>query len=254
MTPTLLNTRPTHQAWCLNQALLEAGFVGLDCPSLQIQTQTLTRCPEWDDYDVWVFVSRNAVEHFAQQLPSKSITFNAALVAVGEATAQAIQQQAWPNLAPLPHTFDSEGMLSLAVFAQPKGLRVAIVRGDGGREHLAQALIEQGAQVEFLEVYQRQAAPFCQTAWQQLKQAKTPVLLFTSVSSLDAFMESLSVQNPHDQAWCFRQTLIVFSERIQNAARKMGFSGPILVTPTSSDAAIVQTLQSYATSLGESHE
>ncbi|MBE0494228.1 MAG: uroporphyrinogen-III synthase [Thiomicrospira sp.] len=254
MTPTLLNTRPKHQAWCLNQALLEAGFASLDCPSLQIQTQALEHCPQWDDYDVWVFVSRNAVKHFAQQLPNKSARFNAALVAVGDATAQAIQQQGWPNLAPVPNTFDSEGMLNLAVFAQPKGLRVAIVRGDGGREYLAQSLIEQGAQVDFLEVYRRQAAPFCQTAWQTFKQAQTPVLLFTSVSSLDVFSAQLAAQNPDHQAWCFRQTLIVFSQRIQNAARKIGFSGPILVTPTSSDGAIVETLQRYARSLGESHE
>ncbi|HEY9016953.1 uroporphyrinogen-III synthase [Thiomicrospira sp.] len=254
MTPTLLNTRPKHQAWCLNQALLEAGFVSLDCPSLQIQAQTLSQQPAWNDYDVWVFVSRNAVSYFAQQMPSLPASFQASLVAVGDATAQAIEQQGWPNLAPLPSTFDSEGMLNLAVFAKPNGLRVAIVRGDGGREHLAQSLIEQGAQVEFFEVYQRQAAPFCQSIWPIFKQAEAPVILFTSVSSLEAFCQSLSAQNPADQAWCFRQTLIVFSERIQNAARKLGFSGSILVTPTSSDAAIVDTLQRYATSLGESYE
>lgn len=244
MTPTLLNTRPKHQAWCLNQALQEAGLASLDCPGLEIQTQTLKHKPEWDDYDVWVFVSRNAVEHFAQQLSNKPVAFNAALVAVGEATAQAIQHQTWPNLAPLPDTFDSEGMLSLSVFANPQGLRVAIVRGDGGREHLAQSLIQQGAQVEFFEVYQRQAAPFCESAWLAFKEVEMPVILFTSISSLEAFNQSLLNQNPYDQAWCFRQTLIVFSERIQNAARKMGFSGDILVTPTSSDAAIVETLQS----------
>ena len=254
MTPTLLNTRPKHQAWCLNQALLEAGFASLDCPSLQIQAQTLSYQPKWDDYDVWVFVSRNAVDYFAQQSLNLSAECNASLVAVGDATAQAIQQQGWPNLAPLPATFDSEGMLSLAVFAKPNGLRVAIVRGDGGREHLAQSLIEQGALVDFFEVYQRQTAPFCQPVWDVFKQAEMPVMLFTSVSSLEAFCQSLAVQNPADQAWCFRQSLIVFSERIQNAARKLGFSGLILVTPTSSDAAIVDTLQRYATSLGESHE
>lgn len=252
MTPTLLNTRPKHQAWCLNQALLEAGLASLDCPSLQIQIQTLKHRPAWDEYDVWVFVSRNAVEYFAQQGVNKSS--NATLVAVGEATAQAIRQQGWSNLAPLPTTFDSEGMLSLAAFAQPAGLRVAIVRGDGGREHLAQSLIQQGAQVDFFEVYRRVAAAFCESAWQAFKQAEMPVMLFTSVSSLEAFHRALIHQHPDHQAWCFRQTLIVFSQRIQDAARQIGFSGTILVTPTSCDAAIVETLQCYVTSLGESHE
>lgn len=251
ITPTLLNTRPKHQAWLLDQALAQAGFDSLDCPSLVIQTQALSLAPDWDEQDVWVFVSRNAVTHFAKQQPSHqnqphSPSFSAQLVAVGDATAQAIEHQAWPNLQPLPTSFDSEGMLSLPVFESPQGLRVGIVRGDGGRDYLAQSLIEQGANLTFYEVYRRQPAPFCHQAWCLFKQAEVPVLLFSSVSSLKAFLSQLSKQNSTDQAWCFRQTLIVFSERIKQAAQQAGFSGEIFVTPTSSDAAVVQTLQGFA--------
>lgn len=239
---TLLNTRPPHQADLLNQQLAEVGVEALNCPSLQIETEQLTQTPRWDQQDVWVFVSRNAVTHFALQLSAEQQVGSEAckIVAVGEATAQAIGQQGWPNLQPVPSSFDSEGMLSLAVFNQPQGLRVGVVRGDGGREHLAQTLRAQGAQVSLYEVYRRQISPFCQQAWRKFKQAARPILLFTSGSSLQAFLTELPVE---DQAWCFQLPLIVFSQRLFDLARQAGFTQQIYVTSNASDAAICELMQ-----------
>lgn len=239
---TLLNTRPPHQADLLNRQLAVIGVEVLNCPSLQIEAALTTQMLSWDQQDVWVFVSRNAVENFARQLPieQRQGDLRCRIVAVGEATAQAIQQQAWPNLQPIPESFDSEGMLSLAVFTQPQGLRVGIVRGDGGREHLAQVLKNQAAQVTLYEVYRRQTSPFCQQAWRQFKQADHPILLFTSGSSLQAFLSQLPTD---DQAWCFQLPLIVFSRRLSDVARQAGFKQQIYVTSNASDAAICELMQ-----------
>lgn len=236
---TLLNTRPAQQAQGLQQALAQAGFSGVLCPALSIETQPMPSL-HWSRFSVAVFVSRNAVTAFAQHTLPAHWPGKIRLVAVGEATADAIKQQGWSNLEPLPSTFDSEGMLSLPVFAQPQGLQVVVIRGDGGRAHLADSLTQAGAQVVFCEVYKRVAAPFCHQAWLRFRQALQPVLLFTSISSLTAFLNGLTQD---DQAWCFAQTVLVFSERIAQAARDAGFNGKILVTATSSDEAIIQTLR-----------
>ncbi len=239
---TLLNTRPPHQADLLNRQLAEIGVEVINCPSLQIEAAFPTQVPAWHQQDVWVFVSRNAVEYFARQLTldQRQGDSHCKIVAVGEATAQAICQQGWPNLQPIPESFDSEGMLSLAVFNQPQGLRVGIVRGDGGREHLAQALKAQAAEVTLYEVYRRQTSPFCQQAWWQFKQAARPILLFTSGSSLQAFLTELPSE---DQAWCFQLPLIVFSQRLFEIARQTGFKQQIYVTSNASDAAICELMQ-----------
>ena len=244
MKPTLLNTRPQHQAAQLDTQCAAAGYTSLSCPALAMIPQTLDHRPNWDEQDVWVFVSRNAVTHFAAQLRhNQACKVNAKLVAVGDATAQAIGEQAWPNLQPVPDSFDSEGMLSMPVFAQPKGLRVGVVRGDGGRELLAQTLVQQGAEVRFYEVYQRQPLPFCDQAWLLFKRADCPVLLFTSASSLQAFWSQLPA---NEQAWCQQQILIVFSSRIEQAARELGFCAQIIQTQTSSDDAVLQALNQLA--------
>ncbi|MDY0136029.1 MAG: uroporphyrinogen-III synthase [Thiomicrospira sp.] len=246
MKGTLLNTRPQHQACQLTQLARQAGFAVVECPCLEIVYEA-PRDLDLGAFDVVVFVSRNAVQGLAQLAPRWS---GQQLVAVGAATAQALDELNWPNRQPLPPSFDSEGMLQLAVFAKVPHLRVLIVRGDGGRELLADSLRQAGARVSVCEVYRRQVAPFCQQAWAAFRVARHPVLLFTSQTSLAAFLSALP---PNQQAWCLSLPLIVFSERIAHAARERGFSGEMLVTPTSSDEAIISSLTKLA-NRRENHE
>jgi uroporphyrinogen-III synthase len=63
--------------------------------------------------------------------------------------------------------------------------------------------------------------------------------LFTSQTSLAAFLSRLPA---NQQAWCLSLPLIVFSERIAQAARASGFCGEVRVTATSSDEAIITSL------------
>ncbi|UQB42309.1 uroporphyrinogen-III synthase [Thiomicrospira microaerophila] len=243
----LLNTRPQHQAAGLSSLIKAAGFNVIECPALRMATQVCQTPPSWSQQDVWVFVSRNAVVHFAEQLGHEP-QGDARLVAVGAATAQAMIEKGWQKIEPLPQSFDSEGMLAMKVFSQPLGLKVGIVRGDGGREFLSESLGKSGAEVQFYEVYQRIIAPFCNQAWSRFKQQDQAVILFTSKSSLDAFIQQCPI---NDQAWYCRQPLIVFSQRIAEYARHQGFNGSIEVTANSSDQAVLDSFRLFLNRQGE---
>lgn len=237
---TLLNTRPAHQAAKLN-SLLEGVQVGvLLLPSLQIVTslQDISQLKE----KVWVFVSKNAVEHFAKQLsPEQKNWWQAKhLVTVGPATDKACAEQGWGNRQEVPVTYDSEGMIQLEIFEKPQNLTVGIVRGNGGRPWLAEQLTQAGAKVNFYEVYARQAVPLNQDIWQEFTSSKNPVVLFTSVSSMEALLSQLDLTQ---QAWLKNQNLIVYSARIAEEAQKLKWQGQICITKNSSDEATIETLK-----------
>jgi len=249
----LLNTRPMGQNVELTRLVEQAGFAVVECPALQIETQMLNHCPHWSDQDVWVFVSRNAVTHFAKQAAgvSGAVDTSAKLIAVGAGTAQAIAAHGWPNLQPVAERFDSEGMLTLDILAKPAGLRVGIVCGDGGRDLLARTLQQQGAKVKFYEVYQRANAPFCNQAWQQFRGFQQPVFLFTSQTGLTALFNQL---DEVQRKWSQKQPMIVFSQRIKDFARQQGCVGPIVITRNASDQAVLERLISLDNSSGDKHE
>ncbi len=104
-------------------------------------------------FDYAVFVSANAVEYGVpdrQCWPVALTTF-----APGPGTAQALFDVGIGNVRWPESRFDSEGLLALPEFADVRGKRVIVFRGDGGREHLADTLRMRGAQVEYVACYRR---------------------------------------------------------------------------------------------------
>ena len=112
--------------------------------------QTLPSLKDLARVDYLIFVSANAVESGLAYLPviPGSITVGT----IGQATAERLQEAGiHPTL--VPAHFDSEDL---------RDKTVMIVRGEGGREKLAESLRARGAQVQYLEAYRR-ACPH----WQQ---------------------------------------------------------------------------------------
>lgn len=110
---------------------------------------------------------------------------------VGPGTAQALRERGVVRLlSPPPDSerFESEALWPLLEqLGGWAGAQVLLLRGDGGREWLAEQLTEQGAHVKALSVYRRQ--PPCQEGeWARQAQALAcgPALwLLTSTQSLE---------------------------------------------------------------------
>jgi uroporphyrinogen-III synthase len=154
----ILVTRPARQAGGFARKIATLGGIPVNFPAIAIlppaDTAALARAhAALTNYDYAVFVSANAAEYGA---PAAG-RWPAALVALapGPGTAEALADVGIAD-ARIPATsFDSEGLLALPELADVRGRRVAIFRGDGGREHLGDTLRARGALVEYVACYRR---------------------------------------------------------------------------------------------------
>ena len=173
--PHLLVTRPQPQAdaWVARlQALgLSASafpLLGIDGPAdpAPVQAAWATIARGCDDQQrplaMVMFVSPSAVQRFFDQRPTGQVWPVSVLAAApGLGTRQALQQagvsaEALCSPADDGGQFDSEALWSVL---QPRcawpGASALVVRGESGRNWLAEVLRQQGAQVHFVEAYRR---------------------------------------------------------------------------------------------------
>jgi uroporphyrinogen-III synthase len=149
-------TRPARQAAGLASQLATLGATPIVFPAIAI-------LPPSDDaplarahaalasYDAAVFVSANAAEYGAPgQWPRNVVAY-----ATGPGTAGALRAVGVPDVSIPQTTYDSEGLLALPALADLRGKRIAIFRGEGGRDHLADALRARGAHVDCIDCYRR---------------------------------------------------------------------------------------------------
>lgn len=160
----LLLTRPEEECQTLAQSLAQVGIASSSLPLLAIAPVVLEAAQalvlaQLQAYQAIIVVSKPAarllLEHLAKaglQPPGRG------WFTVGAATAEVLKGHGLHVSFPAQGD-DSEALLALpqlreaiADVARP---RVLIVRGVGGRELLAGRLGEQGASVDYLELYRR---------------------------------------------------------------------------------------------------
>ncbi|QVW23169.1 uroporphyrinogen-III synthase [Pseudomonas hormoni] len=159
----LLLTRPADESAALSEVLAEAGIFSSSLPLLEIEaipaSDTMREVIQHlDRYCAVIVVSkpaaRIAVDLVGQYWPQPP---HLKWFSVGAATAQILDDHGL-NVSFPAEGDDSEALLELAslreAVARPDP-RVLIIRGEGGRELLAERLRELGASVDYLEVYRR---------------------------------------------------------------------------------------------------
>jgi len=154
----ILVTRPARQSAGFAQRIAALGGVPIVFPAIVIlppaDTAALKRAhAALGDFDYAVFVSANAVEFGApdaRRWPAGLVAF-----APGPGTGEALADAGIANVRVPTTSFDSEGLLALPEFAAPRGRRVVIFRGEGGREHLGDTLRARGATVDYVACYRR---------------------------------------------------------------------------------------------------
>ncbi len=228
----VLVTRPAQQASSLCDDINIAGGLAIAFPVLDIEpiTHNADINKAIMDHDMIIFISRNAVTCFMMGL-QKPLADNVQLVAVGAGTAATMVEHGLRVDIQPPPPAGSESLLAMPELNQMQGKNVLIVRGEGGRELLADTLIARGANLRYIEVYRRVLPSPSKTQIEQAMSADCIVI--TSIAGLDNLCQLIDIEQLTSK-W-----LIVMSERIRQYAKNIGFQQCVVVADAS-DAGVMQ--------------
>lgn len=225
----VLVTRPSPFGESLVQLLNRNGIKAWHTPLIQfVDGQELGEFPQKLLYlnsgDLLFVVSQQAVQYANQALSKARINWptNIQYFAIGQATANALHQATG---CPVNYPKDreiSEHLLQLSELQEVNGKNALILRGNGGRELLANQLRLRGVDVTFCECYQRQIIDYSQTelfaVWQE---QRINTLVITSAEMLQRIYALVEEKN---KSWLLNCRLIVVSERIALLANRLGWN------------------------------
>jgi len=270
---TVVITRPAGQSEALVAQLAARGIRTFEFPLMSIEpvrdaAPLVAALCALDRYALVVFVSPNAVDRaFAAYAPISSIWPHALPVAVvGPASVAALARHGVALgthrvISPTgladeePARFDSESLYT-ALEAQfgvdgLAGKRVLIVRGDGGREWLADRLREAGAEVEAVAAYRRVVPEPPITAWTRVHALLAGAPHAWLVTSSEGARNLAELAREHLTAGEIAELrhvpLVAPHPRIAETARGMGFDR--ITVSGAGDGRIVETLTGLASSV-----
>lgn len=258
--PIVVITRPQKQARVWAEKL-QAESIGSQIISLmEIQsfrhdleteeTRSIKNCIlDLDLFQKIIFVSQNAVEQGMEWIDAywPQIPQGVDFFAIGETTANLLRSYGVDvqDLAVSSNgDMTSESLLQATGLQQVANEKILIVRGVGGRGHLADGLIARGAIVKYCEVYKRQIPESAQellSKWLKscCQGANQYLLAFHSGETLQNFQQVLTetkgimseVQELFDKTYA-----LVPSKRLELAAADAGFKHCILAANATDEA------------------
>ena len=236
-------TRPREQAADMVQRIERQGGRTLLFPLLEIapvfdQAALHEQLLRLAKFDLLIFISPNAVRYGMAAMPSLPDTVR--IATVGQGSAHALRELGITGIIAPTDRFDSEALLALPQLQNVSGWRVAILRGDGGRELLGDALKARGATVEYITCYQRGKPRF-----------DVPSLLAAApdaitVTSSEALGHLWGILDEPARTRLAATPLFVPHERIASLARQQGWQH-VAVT-ASGDDGMMAALVAWANS------
>jgi uroporphyrinogen-III synthase len=237
---TLIVTRPAAQAEGWAERLRALGWQAQALPLIEIAplADAAPVRAAWQSLDgraLVVFVSANAVQQFFAHAP-QTARWPAGVLAgsTGPGTSAALRAAGVPpgQLVEPAHdaaSFDSEALWATLAGREWRGRRVLVVRGEEGRDWLAETLRQRGAEVDFVAAYGRRAPRPDAAAQALLAQARAqPGAHLWLFSSSEAVAHLRALAPAAD--WS-RSAALASHPRIAQAARDAGFQPVHLVAP-----------------------
>lgn len=224
----LLLTRPEEECAALAASLAQAGIYSASMPMLAIaprQESPVERSLilDLDRYCAVIVVSKPAarlglarIDQYWPQPPLNQRWFT-----VGTATAAILEDYGLDVHCPADGD-DSEALLKLPALEQALQThdpKVLILRGEGGREFLADCLRGQGVAVDYLELYRRELPSY--PPGELSRRIREDQLNAVVVSSGQG-LEHLHQLAAHDWSQVSALPLFVPSPRVASQARELG--------------------------------
>ncbi len=224
---SIVVTRPREQAAELARRIEDLGGTSILFPLLEItpladQRSLHAVVTRLHEFQLAIFISPNAARFGMQAiLAAGKQPAPVRVASVGPGTSKVLHGLGVQDVLAPRDKFDSEALLALPELQLVQGWRVAIFRGESGRELLGDTLQARGAIVEYVACYQRgkpqqDAAPLL---------AQMPDAITASSSEALGYMaEMLGVAGMEKFV---QLPLFVPHERIAQAATKLGWRNVI---------------------------
>lgn len=242
----VLVTRPEPQGTDLCLRITDLGGKATNFPTIAFAPppdaaafqQAINQLAQQD----WlIFISPQSV--YASVVPIRTrwpeLPSSVKFAAIGAGTAKALQHAGY-NVDIMPaKEWNSESLLALPEFLAAHGKKIAVIRGEGGREKIDQVLAARGAEVLLVIAYQRILPEVDSKPVLELLQTHSiHVAVCTSFEGVRNLKLLLGASG-----WPYLNNLpiLVMSERIKMLAEDLGFQ-TIWVTPSASNDAILTSL------------
>ncbi|GAD80440.1 uroporphyrinogen-III synthase [Vibrio ezurae] len=226
-----LIVRPQPSAEELYRALQKLGVASECCPvvSFTFSPLSLSSLEHLTICDIIIAVSQPAVRFTHQALLQKNKRWpqTARYFAVGAKTASCLQKLTQQS-ASSPQSEDTEGLLELLASESLngkegiKGKKIAILRGDSGRELLFDSLQNLNAKTVYIESYSRHWTGFDgEVQVKHWQSTGIDHLIVTSFEQLKFFTQQIPT---HRKNWLHSLELMVPSTRVAQLALQLGFT------------------------------
>jgi uroporphyrinogen-III synthase len=228
-------TRPAAQAEAFAHRVAAMGREAIPFPLLEIMPLSdpeMLRAALRDlsRYTMVAFVSPNAIDAAFRVVRSWPKAIKLAVVGEGSRAALARYGLTSANadiVSPRdPMRSDSETLLAAMDLDALRGKRVLIVRGETGRELLADSLRDAGIEVDQVAAYRRSAPHLDPVRWQKLVELASTEndWIITSSEALRNLVHmTRRVSGNSGVANLLQQKLIVSHIRIEETAHELGF-------------------------------
>lgn len=245
---TILVTRPSPQSEELVSRLRALGRVAWRFPLIEFTPgRELNRLAQslnaLGDGDLLFALSQHAVRYAHGQLQQQRLTWPSSprYFAIGRTTALALHQVSGIDVRyPLDREI-SEVLLQLPELQNIAGKKALILRGNGGRELIADTLTARGADVTLCECYQRCAIHY--DGAQEAMRWQSRGISTIVVTSGEMLQQLWTLTPPwYRESWLLNCRLLVVSERIAKRAREMGWQD-IQVADSADNDALLRALQ-----------
>ena len=172
-------------------------------------------------YQHIIFISTNAVHFFLERVKKLSLQIPKNLIfsSIGPTTKLLLQKKLSVDVHFPIKTFDSEHLLKEKIYNNVEGQKILIIRGEGGRETLKNALEEKGGIVNYGECYVRKYVDI------DLIQLKNDLvnyhhqfILFSSTNSAKHFIDQL---HNIETGWLQNIKIIVNHKKIEGLLKDL---------------------------------
>jgi len=252
----VLVTRPKHQATAFIHQLEQTGAHAISFPSIEIHPvksgeELNKQSKDLEKYHSIIFISANAVDYGANWLKKagKSLE-NQKIIAIGKSTSKALTTQGIKVDITPEKDFSSEALLKLPSMQsdQLSGQQILIIRGEGGRELLANTLKSRGAHVEYAEVYRR-SQPVADIE-PILELWSKGLIQLVTVTSNEALKNLYHMMNKQGQKYLQLTSLIVPGQRCAELAQQLGFTNQVMIASSATDDAMIDAITSWQLKYG----